>query len=94
MGAWIEITFGRTLRHLHLVAPHMGAWIEINIEDAIFYLDPVAPHMGAWIEIRVAIILCYDERSHPTWVRGLKWFDWGKAEISIWSHPTWVRGLK
>ena len=32
--------------------------------------------------------------SHPTWVRGLKYF-WRKAfRQRNWSHPTWVRGLK
>ena len=58
------------------VAPFTGAWIEIYNQLLIKkHLIHVAPFTGAWIEINVAIvrISCMFE-SHPSRVRGLKWF--------------------
>ena len=34
------------------------------------------------------------DRSHPTWVRGLKLMPTSHVKGSVESHPTWVRGLK
>ena len=34
------------------------------------------------------------QRSHPTWVRGLKQYLGVYKGKTAWSHPTWVRGLK
>ena len=56
--------------------------------------DQVAPHVGAWIEIYKRINTSIDTRSHPTWVRGLKFAGVKVAEEQVKSHPTWVRGLK
>ena len=50
--------------------------------------------MGAWIETYDTIDDDVDNKSHPTWVRGLKLFDYGYILQIIQSHPTWVRGLK
>ena len=36
------------------------------------YITGVAPHVGAWIEINNSSNDRSWERSHPTWVRGLK----------------------
>ena len=33
-------------------------------------------------------------KSHPTWVRGLKLYEWRNHRAYRQSHPTWVRGLK
>ena len=33
-------------------------------------------------------------KSHPTWVRGLKYSDFYLSDTGQKSHPTWVRGLK
>ena len=33
-------------------------------------------------------------KSHPTWVRGLKYYVLAVALDPPESHPTWVRGLK
>ena len=32
--------------------------------------------------------------SHPTWVRGLKYYNALRSLNETESHPTWVRGLK
>ena len=76
-GAWIEIPDARLQRSEYLgVAPFTGAWIEIYNQLLIKkHLIHVAPFTGAWIEINVAIvrISCMFE-SHPSRVRGLKWF--------------------
>ena len=51
----------------------MGAWIEIIASSFSVRCRDVAPYMGAWIEIclrtRQQKVM---DRSHPTWVRGLK----------------------
>ena len=51
----------------------MGAWIEIRYSSPISPLRFVAPHMGAWIEINLTCEKSKTWRSHPTWVRGLKY---------------------
>ena len=33
-------------------------------------------------------------KSHPTWVRGLKFVSKLQSNVFKVSHPTWVRGLK
>ena len=50
----------------------MGAWIEIiaNTQSTISMV--VAPHVGAWIEIYQLGEMFINFKSHPTWVRGLK----------------------
>ena len=51
--------------------------------------------MGAWIEIIVDGIHHHKtHRSHPTWVRGLKYQQVFERRHAKRSHPTWVRGLK
>ena len=50
--------------------------------------------MGAWIETIVSQQATLTDRSHPTWVRGLKLADVVAMFEQIVSHPTWVRGLK
>ena len=51
----------------------MGAWIEIAVVTKRTIQQFVAPHMGAWIEIiEVLDYKLFRIRSHPTWVRGLK----------------------
>ena len=50
----------------------MGAWIEIfDIINKINSLC-VAPLVGAWIEMAIDHQPAPDRRSHPSWVRGLK----------------------
>ena len=54
----------------------------------------VAPHMGAWIEIAIRLACLSLSKSHPTWVRGLKYINPLRTSEQLVSHPTWVRGLK
>ena len=75
-GAWIEIVDEPCLYLRRLVAPFTGAWIKIQkaIIEAIF-APHVAPFTGAWIEILWEIPTeGRPETSHPSRVRGLKFF--------------------
>ena len=52
----------------------MGAWIEIHTHFVMWFTRLVAPFMGAWIEIDNTLKSIANEiRSHPLWVRGLKY---------------------
>ena len=57
-------------------------------------MQVVAPYVGAWIETQIVKSCIMSERSHPTWVRGLKLRYTRIFAERILSHPTWVRGLK
>ena len=50
--------------------------------------------MGAWIETGTVPMYQAFEKSHPTWVRGLKQGSSDLLPAELESHPTWVRGLK
>ncbi len=54
------------------VAPFMGAWIEIDQGKVEESARQVAPFMGAWIEIHPSSPGLILIKSHPLWVRGLK----------------------
>ena len=54
----------------------------------------VAPFMGAWIKISVIVTEADSLKSHPSWVRGLKYFAKKHRIFIVKSHPSWVRGLK
>src|SRR5690625_1857515 len=58
-----------------VVAPHVGAWIEIRRKFLICLSLQVAPHVGAWIEIFRSFLLSSFVKSHPMWVRGLKFIN-------------------
>ena len=73
MGAWIEILVRTRHASTSCVAPHMGAWIEIYQSVGNQTTSNVAPHMGAWIEISLFHLIFSISKSHPTWVRGLKY---------------------
>ena len=50
----------------------MGAWIETLLGYINKNTHTVAPYVGAWIETYDTIDEDVDNKSHPTWVRGLK----------------------
>ena len=60
------------LPRLNLVAPYVGAWIETIAQCVVNRSFRVAPYVGAWIETGERCRVGGMERSHPTWVRGLK----------------------
>src|SRR5690625_2162313 len=72
----------------------MGAWIEIYRCRIRSMGHCVAPFMGAWIEIFLGGKACTPIRSHPSWVRGLKYNTGNASRGAGASHPSWVRGLK
>ena len=77
-----------------MVAPYVGAWIETLSVDYYDYRVLVAPYVGAWIETILTLQIFVNEKSHPTWVRGLKPSTATISVLTPKSHPTWVRGLK
>ena len=94
VGAWIEISCSKKQCTLPPVAPHVGAWIEISGYLVSYRYNRVAPHVGAWIEISYEDLHGDCPESHPTWVRGLKYYRLSSCRQCSTSHPTWVRGLK
>ena len=54
----------------------------------------VAPYAGAWIEMVSALPSAVPQMSHPTRVRGLKYYPSPPFIYVTLSHPTRVRGLK
>ena len=94
MGAWIETVRHGKKSHRNGVAPYVGAWIETKQLPHIADIIPVAPYVGAWIETPSSLCAIGDEKSHPTWVRGLKLHLLLLVNRLQASHPTWVRGLK
>ena len=74
-GAWIEIAMTFAVAAATLVAPFAGAWIEIISTCTDYTCSSVAPFAGAWIEILLhEHFLRSIHRSHPSRVRGLKYF--------------------
>ena len=71
----MKFEFPRAVYGLKVVAPFMGAWIEMAGCAGGCHYAWVAPFMGAWIEmIRSSMKTGTGKRSHPSRVRGLKWF--------------------
>ena len=50
--------------------------------------------MGVWIETKILNAYKRKQKSHPTWVCGLKHIRNARSTILAPSHPTWVCGLK
>ena len=72
MGAWIETAYNRFLGSREKVAPYVGAWIETSRLHIWLLPGSVAPYVGAWIETGSRLRSRENDKSHPTWVRGLK----------------------
>ena len=82
-----------------VVAPFTGAWIEIY---AAVFNSPtvlwVAPFTGAWIEMDHGYRILYRAiASHPSRVRGLKFFDfWKNPKENLYVAPfagAWIERL-
>ena len=65
-----------------------------EIEYLTYEEVEVAPYTGAWIEIQYLYDTTLSLKSHPTRVRGLKFYSVYFFLNNFPSHPTRVRGLK
>ena len=54
----------------------------------------VTPFVGVWIETGDNLSNYIKDKSHPSWVCGLKHLLYELREILCQSHPSWVCGLK
>ena len=61
---------------------------------SILYDFAVASLADAWIKIMKAHSIDNVIGSHPSRMRGLKFYKFCATSINIQSHPSWMRGLK
>ena len=54
------------------VTPYVGVWIETMSMEVFPGCTIVTPYVGVWIETWMCNIYKLYEKSHPTWVCGLK----------------------
>ena len=54
----------------------------------------VTPFVGVWIETAKVLKTRNSQKSHPSWVCGLKPSRLKNGKAAAWSHPSWVCGLK
>ena len=50
----------------------MGVWIETDAAAKAALQATVTPFVGVWIETSLTLLECRYQRSHPSWVCGLK----------------------
>ena len=79
---------------LLIVTPYVGVWIETIKEENNFVELKVTPYVGVWIETYDSGQSSDLQKSHPTWVCGLKHPHVIVFKTIVKSHPTWVCGLK
>ena len=60
------------LREGEYVTPYVGVWIETMSMEVFPGCTIVTPYVGVWIETWMCNIYKLYEKSHPTWVCGLK----------------------
>ena len=68
----LKHTHGRLLSSLVDVTPYVGVWIETMSMEVFPGCTIVTPYVGVWIETWMCNIYKLYEKSHPTWVCGLK----------------------
>ena len=72
----------------------MGVWIETGYIVGSIEVCLVTPFVGVWIETKIDYDYELSQKSHPSWVCGLK-LDFAHIGIDrTLSHPSWVCGLK
>ena len=59
-------------RLTRMVTPYVGVWIETMSMEVFPGCTIVTPYVGVWIETWMCNIYKLYEKSHPTWVCGLK----------------------
>ena len=73
VGVWIETAMSCLFSFRVLVTPYVGVWIETYKDIILVTDDNVTPYVGVWIETKQSQNSSYKRnRSHPTWVCGLK----------------------
>ncbi len=72
MGVWIETDFPRVLDKFPQVTPFVGVWIETLKIYIFFEIIKVTPFVGVWIETMLRDYYARIDKSHPSWVCGLK----------------------
>ena len=94
MGVWIETHQKKCVIGTNLVTPFVGVWIETLTFHHLWNEWYVTPFVGVWIETRLSRYSQKNVRSHPSWVCGLKHYDYVNEKGDVASHPSWVCGLK
>ena len=69
-----------------------GLKLFLKLEDR--NIHDVASFMDAWIEIPYGYKFDKNFKSHPLWMRGLKFIRRQDDVENGESHPLWMRGLK
>ena len=94
VGVWIEtLKVGVALK---AVGHTLRGCVDWNVSS--FFgcsASRVTPFVGVWIETKIFdTLIVVDDKSHPSWVCGLKLLT--KLQYESWrkSHPSWVCGLK
>ena len=72
MGVWIETTFDLAVKMAGNVTPFVGVWIETSKKFLLYANTLVTPFVGVWIETMIDINPQVNQKSHPSWVCGLK----------------------
>ena len=72
MGVWIETNPFLFIKSTIPVTPYVGVWIETMSMEVFPGCTIVTPYVGVWIETWMCNIYKLYEKSHPTWVCGLK----------------------
>mgnify|MGYP000226141870 FL=1 len=72
VGVWIETYNVDYWDGKSQVTPYVGVWIETMSMEVFPGCTIVTPYVGVWIETWMCNIYKLYEKSHPTWVCGLK----------------------
>ena len=95
VGVWIETVYRKRQPSRKNVTPFVGVWIETFGQCQKNTLGRVTPFVGVWIETeRERDSDSEIQRSHPSWVCGLKLPIGNLLSLLSTSHPSWVCGLK
>ena len=94
VGVWIETYVDLASWLNDIVTPFVGVWIETLSLHHEKGNSKVTPFVGVWIETLIGGLFGKHNTSHPSWVCGLKHYDYQLNPIDMSSHPSWVCGLK
>ena len=72
VGVWIETYYNQMAGLVDVVTPFVGVWIETFTPTSSRRDLRVTPFVGVWIETSGMQCMRQFNRSHPSWVCGLK----------------------